>query len=184
MKDNSLDMNSISEFKDKGINIFNIDDSFFNNICHPYSDSSNDIVLEDRIKDIYQNYSLCDDGCTYNDFDLVDKTISCDCKVKTNISINESSIILKQFDEIKIESNFGLIKCYTLVFSFNGKLKNIGFWIFLFFVITHIPLLFCYFCKGIEPIKEYIIREMKKNGYLKKNNNKSETYNKKVKKKI
>ena len=52
MKDNSLDMNSISEFKDRGIDIFNIDDSFFNDICHPYSDSNNDIVLEDRIKDI------------------------------------------------------------------------------------------------------------------------------------
>ena len=134
MKDKSLDIKSISELNNKGIDVFNINDSFFNDICHPYSDSNNDIVLEDRIKDIYQNYSLCYDDCSYNGFDLMNKTISCDCKVKTNMSLNESSITLKRFDEIKIESNFGLIKCYKLVFSFDGKIKNIGFWIFLFFV--------------------------------------------------
>ena len=82
MKDNSLDMNSISEFNDKGIDVFNINDSFFNDICHPYSESNNDIVLADRIRDIYQNYSLCDDGCSYIGLDLINKTISCDCKVK------------------------------------------------------------------------------------------------------
>ena len=134
MKDNSLDMNSISKFNNTGIDVFNINDSFFNDICHPYSDSNNDIVLEDRIKDIYQNYSLCEEGCSYNGIDLVNKTISCDCKVKTNMSLNgSSSITLIYFDDIKIESNFGLIKCYQLVFSFKGKLTNIGFWIFLFF---------------------------------------------------
>ena len=169
MKENILDMNSISEFKNKDIDIFNINDSFFNDICFPYSDSNNDIVLEDRIKDIYQNYSLCDEGCSYIGLDLENKTISCDCKVKTNMNINESEISLKHFNEIKIESNFGLIKCYKLVFSFDGKLKNIGFWIFLFFVSSHIPLLLGYFCKGIEPIKEYIIKEMKNNGYIKIN---------------
>ena len=70
--------------------------------------------------------------------------------------LNESSIILKQINEIEIESNFGLIKCYKLVFSFDGKSKNIGFWIFQFFVFVHFPLLFGYFCKGVESIKEYI----------------------------
>ena len=172
IKENSLDIKSITEFNNKGIDVFNINDSFFNDICHPYSDSNNDIVLEDRIKDIYQNYSLCDDGCSYNGLDLINKTISCNCKVKTNMSLNESIISLKQFNEIKIESNFGLIKCYELVFSLNGKSKNIGFWIFLFFILAHIPLLFIYFCKGIEPTKEYIISEMEKYGYIKSNNNK------------
>ena len=94
-------------------------------------------------------------------------TISCDCKVKVNISINESSINLNKLDEMNIESNFGLIKCYKLVFSFKGKFNNIGFWIFLFLVMIHILLLFFYFYKGIKAIKNYIINEMIKNGYIK-----------------
>ena len=62
---NSLNYSSISFYKDIGVDILNINDSFFNDICRPFSDSKNDLVLEDRIKDIYQNYSLCEDGCIY-----------------------------------------------------------------------------------------------------------------------
>ena len=85
--DSSLDKEQISNFKDLGIDIFNIYDSFFNDICNPYSKSNNDIILEDRIKDIFQNYSLCDEGCTYNNINIDNMTIVCDCKIKENISV-------------------------------------------------------------------------------------------------
>ena len=166
LNNDTYQISSYNSFKDSGINIFNINDSFFNDICFPYSDSKNDIVLEDRIKDIYQNYSLCDEGCTFKNINLENRFITCDCKVKANLSVEEPSLDIIYFDEIKVESNFGLIKCYNLVFSFNGKCKNIGFWIFLVLVITHIPLLFIYFQKGIKNIKEYIIKEMIKYGYI------------------
>ena len=90
VKGDQLNLLSYSSYKDLGIDILNINDSFFNDICHPFSDSKNDIVLKDRIKDIYQNYSLCDEGCIYDEFIYEYKTISCDCKVKTNISTNDS----------------------------------------------------------------------------------------------
>ena len=171
IKNNLLNISSISAFKDFGVDVFNIKDSFFNDICSPYSDSKNDMVLKDRIKYIFKNYSLCDEGCIYDEFNIEYNTISCNCNVKTNISINETSLNLEKLDDIKIESNFGLIKCYKLVFSWDGKSKNIGFWIFLILFLPHFPLLFSYFCKGIKPIKEYIINEMKKYGYIKVNKN-------------
>ena len=144
-------------------------DSFFNDICHPFSDSKNDIVLKDRINDIYQNYSLCDEGCIYNEFIYGYNTISCDCKVKNNISTNDSlSLNLKRLDEIKLDSNFGIIKCYNLVFSFSKKDKNIGFWIFIFLIFIQIPFLFNFYCKGIKTINEYIYNEMANYGYIKK----------------
>ena len=179
IKDTSLiDKDSLLSFKDSGVDIFNINDSFFNDICHPYSDSNNDIVLEDRIKDIYQNYTLCDNGCNYNEINTNYMTVSCDCKVKTNMSTNETSNITK-LDEIKTDSNFALIKCYKLVFSFEGKLKNIGFWIFLILIIIYFPLLFLYIIKGVKPIKEYLIQEMTKYGYINGNNNKMNKITKK-----
>ena len=92
--------------------------------------------------------------------------IYCDCKVKTNISLNETYLNIVRFDDIKIESNFGLIKCYNLVFSFKDKVNNIGFWIFLALEIIQIPLLFYYCCKGIESIKDYILSLMEINGYI------------------
>ena len=179
-----IDIDSINTFKQSGIDIFNINDSFFNDICFPYSDSKNDVILKDRIADIYQNYSLCDEECTYNEINTEYMTISCDCKVKTNISINESSINLKKLDEIKTESNFGLIKCYKLVFSLNGKLTNIGFLIFLVLVLAQTPFLIFYFYKGTNNVKEYIISEMAKNGYINRDKDISNIRNGKIKNEI
>jgi hypothetical protein len=141
VKNNAEEIDSASYYNDLGIDIFNLNDAFFNDICLPYSYSNNDVVLKDRIKEIYKNYSLCEDGCTYNGLDYDNKMISCDCKVQDEININESSYQLTQFDKIKIDSNFALIKCYNLVFSSKGKSKNIGFWIFLFLKLANIQLL-------------------------------------------
>ncbi len=167
LKENLLkDISLIDYFKNLGFDIFNIKDSFFNDIFQPYSDSNNDIVLEDRIKEIYKNYSLCDDKCSYDEINTQSKTISCNCEVKTNLSLEQSILNLENFDEIEIDSNFGLIKCYNLVFSFKNKLKNIGFWILLFLILAQIPLLIIFFIKGIKPIREYLINEMIKYGYI------------------
>ena len=172
-KDDSYNFPSNSYFKSSNINIFNINDSFFNDICQPYSDNDNDVVLSDRIKDIYQNYSLCDEGCFFQNINFENKTIVCDCKVKTNLSIEEPNLNLIYFDEIEIESNFGLIKCYKLVFAFKGKFNNIGFWIFSILVIVQIPFIFIFFCKELEKIRKYVINQMIKFGYIKKNKNKN-----------
>ena len=60
-----------------------------------------------------------------------------------------------------------LNKWYSLVFSLDGKLDNIGFWILGILVLVHIPLLIYYFIKGIKPVREYIFKEMKNYGYIK-----------------
>ena len=174
IKNNSLiDFDSANSFKKNGIDIFNLNDSFFNDICEPYSDSDDDVILEDRIKYIYQNYSLCEDGCTYDKIDFENMTIVCDCKVKENITTVLTPIHLEHSEGSS--TNFDVIKCYNLVFSFNGKLNNIGFWILGILVMAHGPILIYYFYKGIKPVREYIINQMKKFGYIKsnKNNNKN-----------
>ena len=63
---NGFDLSNYNNYKTSGIDIFNINDLFFNDICHPYLDSetNNDVVLKDRIKYIYQNYTLCNEGCS------------------------------------------------------------------------------------------------------------------------
>ena len=184
----SLDLDTISTFQDLGVDIFNINDLFFNDICHPCeipdTISDDDIVLEDRIKDIYQNYSLCDEGCNYTEFNVTNMLISCDCKVKTSIDMNESALNIEQYDEIEIDSNFDLIKCYNLVFSLDNKLNNIGFWIFSILLLIHIPLLINILYKGIKPIEDYVFNEMVKNGYIKDKNNKLKKSKKNKKSKI
>ena len=181
IKDNSfIDFSSVASFQDSGIDIFNINDSFFSDICHPYSNGEDDIILKDRIKDIYLNYSLCEQGCSYNEVDLDYLTIACDCKVKDNISTVVYPLNLDQI--IETPSSFEIIKCYNLVFSWDGKLKNIGFWIFLILVLAHGPLLFYYFSKGIKPIRTYVLNEMIEYGYIKDNKDKKDKKVKVIKK--
>jgi hypothetical protein len=158
----SLNISFISSFKDNNIDIFNIKDEFFNDICTSYSDSENDVVLKDRINDIYQNYSLCDEGCTYNEINLELMMITCDCKVKQNLTSNLNNINLVQLNDIKKSTAFKIIKCYQLVFSWENKSENIGFWLFSIFILLHIPFLILFFLKGIKYMKKYLEIIMKK----------------------
>ena len=102
-------------------------------LCFSYSYSENDVVLEDRIKDFYQNYSLCDDGCTYNDINIEYMTITCDCDVKTNLTTTQKVINLKQITDVDKSSIFEIIRFYNLVFSLKNKLNNILAFGFFYF---------------------------------------------------
>ena len=168
--DTNLDTKMLSNFAGKGIDILNSSDPFFNDICYSYSDGGSDIILKDRISEIYQNFSVCDSDCEYESIDVENLTVSCNCPVSNDTdsdddeeeeSTNLKSILLNIFDD----STFGVIKCYKLVFNIKNKLKNIGFWIFSIIIIVHIPLFVLFFKNGITPITNYIINEMKKYHY-------------------
>ena len=151
----------ISSFSKDGIDILNINDSFFTDICYPYSDNSSDITLEDRVKDIYQNFSLCEDGCYYEQSDINMYSIVCNCEIKQNVSSVETSsnfgdMILFTFQS----STFSVIKCTNLVFSLKGIKGNIGFIIFISLIIINFCLLRYYFFQR-ENTKSFIFLEMK-----------------------
>ena len=163
-----LNLAQISNFKDQGIDIFDLNHEFFNDICYSYSDnnSSSDMILSDRVSDIYQNYSVCGEGCEYESFNVDKLSANCNCKVKQEMSTeseegNFKSYIVGAF----VDSNFGVAKCYKLVFSIKGKLKNAGFWIFGIMVLSHIPIYIFYFINGTTTVVKYINNEMDKNGY-------------------
>ena len=176
IKNNSkLDISSISEFKENGVDLLNIKDRFFNDLCYSYSDSENDMILEDRIKYLYQNYSLCESGCTYDYLDIENMNIACNCKIQGNdntSSFNQTSFIFQQPRETSFfDSNIGVVKCYNLVFSLYNKANNIGFIVFSILFFIYLIFIFCFCRNGIKPVREYLLQEMKLNGYLNNNNN-------------
>ena len=162
-----LDKDKIKYFSDLGIDILNSNDVFFNDICYPYSEKSVDIILNDRIEDIYQNYSMCDNNCNYNKIDLTSMTITCKCGTKRVVN---SQLEKLTFDHILLDiisnSSIGVVKCYNLVFDFNNKLENLGFWIFGLIFLINASFVVHYFIYGITPIKKYIVSEMVKYNYL------------------
>ena len=169
IKDTSaLDIEKIKDFKDKGIDIFNLEDKFFNDICYPYTDeeSKSDMILTDRVSDIYQNYSICGDECEYNSFNLDKMSAYCSCNVKqkVNSEITKGSfktILTHSFEK----SNFGIVRCFNQFFSLKDKVKNSGFWIFVIMIAFHIPLYVLLFVKGMTDIKKFIYNEMESKGY-------------------
>ena len=123
----SLNISSIQKFANLGVDIFNIKDKFFNDICQPYSEGDSDLILKDRVNDIYQNYSICDSNCQYENIDIQNMSIVCSCSVKTEVETElEEPTFHNIFFGIFEDSTFGVVKCYKLVFNLNKK-DNIGF---------------------------------------------------------
>ena len=170
IKDASLiNKTMVSYYSEKGIDIFDSKDSFFNDICYSYSEGRSDIILKDRVLDIYQNFSLCDTYCTYEKIDIETMSVTCSCDVKLEINVEVSEPVFATIIEDSFkDSNFGVIFCYNLVFSLDYKLKNAGFLLFLILVIIHLILFLSYFCKGINPIIIYVHKEMEKYNYITK----------------
>jgi len=163
----NLDLKSASNFKNLGVDVLDINDDFFNNLCHAFADGDKDMILEDRIKYIFQNYSLCEEGCSYNSLDIETKSITCDCKIQGNLSTITSPLVFTSGKESSIfDSNIGVSKCYNLVFSFSNKNKNIGFIFFTILIIAYIVFIIIQIKKGIKPICDYLHKEMITHGYL------------------
>ena len=151
-----LNTNYISFFQNMGVDIFNIKDDFFNNICFPYFEKDSDLILEDRLKYIYQNYSLCDSNCEYENIDIQNMTIECNCNVKTKIETKiEELNYNKMVSDLFKYSTIGVIKCYKLVF-YNNKKDNIGFWIFLILIIIQMPFIIKYIIFRDKSIRKHI----------------------------
>ena len=162
-----LNKTMISQYSELGIDIFNTQDSFFNDICYPFSISNSDLILKDRVSDIYQNYSLCDNGCEYEQIDIQNMSVTCSCNIKTEINTEVSPPVFGEIVEDTFkDSNFGVIRCYNLVFSLDNKLHNIGFLILLLFVLAHIICFIIYFISGINSIVIFVQKEMEKNNYI------------------
>ena len=113
----------ISYYSELGIDIFDSKNSFFNDLCYPFSISNSDIILKDRVLDIYQNYSLCDNNCEYEKIDIENMSVICSCQIKSEINTQVSPPVFSEIvqDTFK-DSNIGVIRCYKLVFNFDNKL--------------------------------------------------------------
>ena len=170
-----INMSAISNFKENGIDLFNIKGNFFNDICFPYSEGDSDVVLKDRKKDFFLDYIICEENCVYSGFDIETKKVNCDCQIKNSLNTTRTIKMIKKEDPTVQnilkgyleDSTFGVVKCYHLVFSLNKK-ENVGFWIYIIFILIHIPFIINYLIFKEDSIKICITKEMEKFHYIPK----------------
>ena len=119
------------ELNNKGFNLFDPNDSFYNDICTIYSNlNDSDLCLSDRRK-YYNNVTLCDNDCDFNSYNKTIGKTNCTCDARiTSIeeSINEFKeavlTITSFLDNLKLISNIEIVKCYNVLFSNISKNKD------------------------------------------------------------
>ena len=173
-------LNKIIKLNESGYDLYNINDSFYQDLCSPFtSENGTDILLSDRIADYYENISLCEDGCTYKNYNYETKKVQCECQIKKEIEITINEVDKDNFFSSFINSdtfsNIKVLKCFKLVFSLNGQSNNIGSYIFILiiFVLFTLSIIFrIYQIKNIIRIIRKIINDDENyNDNLNKNNN-------------
>ena len=147
-------------FELKGNDIYNSNDSFFNDICNPYSVNGSDVILADRRKDIFQDINLCEENCKYIKVNFTTQKIECKCNVKTffNYEEKEFNHNSNMFSDI-FNLNIEVMKCYKYSFQWKILRKNLGFWIMTGFLIFQIILTFLFFFEKIS-LKNKIIHNI------------------------
>ena len=120
---------------------YNINDSFFNDICFLFtSDQGTDMTLDDRRKEFYIVSSLCEDNCILIKIINIDKeprsVCSCDIKMKISFDNNEIKKNISSYSLLNIKS----FMCISE--SFNSNLeKNGNFWFFVIILLFQSYLL-------------------------------------------
>ena len=148
---------------DQGINIFDKNHPFFTDLCYDYENIlKKDIPLSRRIKDIYPNVSLCDEGCIYESIDLESMTAKCDCKfndIANNNLINDNEILnsmLSDFFDLINSSNILVLKC--IKYMFKHFTRSIGGWISLILIIIFVVMVILYFLIDLKNMVIFVLK--------------------------
>ena len=195
-----IDLQSASDLANRGIDVFNASDEFFNNLCHKYNNTDEiDIIIDDRRTDIYQNVSFCQKGCSYTgiDYDLSTANCICDSNVVEKDLNNISNIskdnnkeekentfkyIKKSFIANLMDFNINVIYCYNLIIDFQILKSNIGFYSMAALLSLQIIFLFVYIFQKLKSLKNFMLTFDDKINNNKTNNNEINKDNKNKKK--
>ena len=180
-----------------GYNIFDQNDSFYNDICSKYTtENGTDITLNDRRNYIYKvvnNVSLCQDGCNFQYYDSRLKRAKCNCAIQEEVSfINDikniknffksDESLLDIFSETLSFSNFFILTCYKLLLNYKDIIKNYGCIIISIIFIIFIIFMLKFFIKDNKDISKFIkviieqkfhLYNLSENNSLIKDNNKT-----------
>ena len=150
-----------SSLTSQGINIFDMNDPFYTDLCFDYENPKDrDMPLSDRVTNVFPNVTLCNDGCQMDGINLEDMTATCNCKfndITHNEVIKENAVLDSMvgeiFDVIN-SSNILVVKCYNKIFKY---FKNsIGGILTTSIIALNLILTNIFFAKNFPKISDYI----------------------------
>ena len=163
LNNSETDLNSILFLTNQEINIFNLSDEFYTDLCfHFKSPNGKDVPLKDRILLFYPNITLCDEGCESKGVNLTSMESICKCQfndIMSNELIEGNALIKGTVDEISellSSSNLNVLQCYKDVFKKEYFIKNTGGYIFIFITVAEISLTMIFFIDGYPKIIKFV----------------------------
>ena len=164
---NQIDLEEVDDEAEKiaaqGINIFDLDSPFYNDVCFMYdSPNGKDATPNDRLNTYYPNISLCETGCTPSKVDLNTFEAICTCEFNDIMSSTGGvgeKILEDSFGEIfeMIDaSNVVIFKCISDVFVVKHFFKNVGSYIVLGIMAAQIACVLVYFFVSYNPMLRYL----------------------------
>ena len=175
---------SYEKLKNLGYDMFNIHDSFYQDICTDYTSyGDTDMILSDRINYIYNNEDIqCQQNCKTSKYLEESKYLNCSCAINEEINnMNEkfnSKKVIESFFTVLKYSNYKILKCYNLIFSKYLITKNLGSFIVLFCILIYLGCFIIYIIKGINPLKDKLKLKFRKKFQSNDLNNNNNNYNK------
>ena len=148
----------------KNIDIFNIEEKIFTDLCSNFEIYGIDIPINTRIKEIYlgeeKEKVICtDDSCIFNNKSINNFTGICQCNINKNsieYLLSENKSIKKEIkiNASQIYESFKIFTCIEKGFNKNSLKNNIGFNISLFMLLIQIifTIFFIIFDKNIAAL--------------------------------
>ena len=163
--------------KESGYNLFNSEDSFYNDICTTYTSvNGTDMILSDRQNEIFSlmgNISICQKGCKFESYNDATRKAKCNCdiqdnKVETNITKIEfyKNLIFNSFIKSLYSSNIIVLKCYMEAINIETLLKNIGRIVMIVLLFSYLILLFLFCIIDKKKLDFYISTLIKDKSYF------------------
>ena len=169
-----------SQLSEQGYDLFNENDSFYQDVCAKYtSENGTDVLLSDRQSDFYNtSETTCQANCQYSAYLSDSQYLKCECDVvNENIDTEEpekftGEVIFTSFYNVLKYSNFGVLKCYKLVFDLNALTNNYGSIIVMVYFIPYFICLLVFAFKEITPLKIDVSKLLLKIPLSRQNNSK------------
>ena len=161
---NNTNRANFTIFNKKGINLANINDPFYTDVCKNHTfDYKTDIPLSYRKKE-YKEYIfyICGENCTMINYDYRNNKIFCKCYTSYNNKIQAEG---KGNIFNKAKLNFNVLQCYKKIIEIDFKkiYINIIFLLLSFLLLLFIILMLIYFIRKNKSFKEIIDNVMKNN---------------------
>ena len=133
-----VEINISEEYK------YNPRSEYNNDLCFPYTtEYLTDIILYDRRKEFNDHYlSLCESNCKYLHY--VNGRVECECPVKSDFnefltkSDEKKENMIFRFKDNHIEPyNFGVLKCFHMIFAKESFKKNYANILFIIMMLLN-----------------------------------------------